>query len=119
MNAIKYIQEKGIKQTFHVIYQYKLDIVIQKVLGVFLKNKPLKDIIVIESHNDFDSNGGAFYEYLINHHYNDTYKIVWLIKHKESLEKTLPKNVDYVMQYVPSFKKNYYKWVAKLSLIHI
>ena len=38
MNAIKYIQEKGIKQTFHVIYQYKLDIVIQKVL---------KDIIVI------------------------------------------------------------------------
>ncbi|WP_308586064.1 CDP-glycerol glycerophosphotransferase family protein [uncultured Holdemanella sp.] len=113
MNAIKYIQEKGIKQTFHVIYQYKLDIVIQKVLGVFLKNKPLKDIIVIESHNDFDSNGGAFYEYLIDHHYNDTYKIVWLIKHKESLEKTLPKNVDYVMQFVPSFKKNYYKWVAK------
>ena len=52
-----------------------------------------------ESHNDFDSNGGAFYNYLIQNEYNKKYKIVWLIKHKESLNVQLPKNVAYVMQY--------------------
>ena len=65
MNVAKYIQEKGVKHTIQVIYQYKIDIILQKIMGVFLRNKPLKDIIMIESHNDFDSNGGAFYNYLI------------------------------------------------------
>lgn len=113
MNVAKYIQEKGVKHAIQVIYQYKIDIVLQKIMGVFLRNKPLKDIIMIESHNDFDSNGGAFYNYLIQNEYNKKYKIIWLIKHKESLNIQLPQNVDYVMQYKPSFKKNYYKWLAK------
>ena len=54
MNVAKYIQEKGVKHAIQVIYKYKIDIVLQKILGVFLRNKPLKDIIMIESHNDFD-----------------------------------------------------------------
>ena len=90
MNVAKYIQEKGVKHAIQVIYQYKIDIVLQKILGVFLRSKPLKDIIMIESHNDFDSNGGAFYNYLIQNEYNKKYKIVWLIKHKESLNVQLP-----------------------------
>lgn len=113
MNVVKYIQEKGVKHAIQVIYQYKIDVVLQTIMGVFLRNKPLKDIIMIESHNDFDSNGGAFYNYLIQNEYNKKYKIVWLIKHKESLNVQLPENVDYVMQYKPSFKKNYYKWLVK------
>lgn len=113
MNGVKYIKEKGIKHTIQIVYQYKMDIVIQKIMGIFLKNKQLKDIIMIESHNDFDCNGGAFYNYLIKNGYNKKYKIIWLIKHKESLSQQLPENVDYVMQYRPSLKKNYFKWVAK------
>ena len=63
MNIVNYIKDKGLKRTILVIYQYKIDIVIQKILYLFLKNKKLKNIIIIESHNDFDANGGAFYDY--------------------------------------------------------
>lgn len=113
MKAFDYIQRNGIKHTLNVVYMYKIDIVIQKFLGLFLKNKPLKKVIMIESHNDFDSNGGAFYDYLIKNGYNKKYKIIWLIKHPKSVPHKLPENVEWVCEYKPGFKKNYYKWVAK------
>ena len=31
MNIVNYIKEKGLKRTILVIYQYKIDIVIQKI----------------------------------------------------------------------------------------
>ena len=80
MNPVNHIEQNGIKHTWDVFYEYKADILIQKFLMLFLRDKPLRDIIVIESHNDFDCNGGAFYDYLIDHGYNKKYKIVWLIK---------------------------------------
>lgn len=78
-----------------------------------LKHVSLKNIIIIESHNDFDCNGGALYQYLIDNNYNSSYKIVWLIKHPEDIPNSLPENVVCVPAYRPSIKKNYYKWVAK------
>ena len=42
MNIVNYIKDKGLKRTILVIYQYKIDIVIQKILYLFLKNKKLK-----------------------------------------------------------------------------
>ena len=113
MNVLKYISQNGMKHTAEIIYMYKIDIVIQKICGVFLRNKTLKDIIVIESHNDFDSNGGAFYNYLIKNGYNKKYKIVWAIKHPEAVPQELPNNVDWYAEYKPGVKKNYYKWIAK------
>ena len=115
MNILKYISQNGIKHTVEIIYIYKIDIVIQKVCGVFLRKKPLKDIIVIESHNDFDSNGGAFYNYLIKNGYNRKYKIVWAIKHPEAVPQELPENVDWYAEYKPGVKKNYYK-LKKISI---
>ena len=113
VNLFKYISKNGIRHTIEVFYKYKLDIIIQKILGPFFRKKQLKNIIVIESHNDFDSNGGAFYEYLINNNYNKKYKIVWSIKHPEALPDKLPDNVDWFAAYKPGIKKNYYKWIAK------
>lgn len=113
MNVIKYLENNGIKRTLKVIYQYKLDILIQKILKPFLKNKPLQDIIMIESHNDFDCNGGALYNYLIDNNYNNKYKIVWIIKHPKEVPSVLPENVDWVPEFKPSVKKNYYKYVAR------
>jgi hypothetical protein len=113
MNPITYIKKNGIKHTLEIFYQYKIDVIIQKIMSLFFRRKKLKDIIVIESHNDFDSNGGAFYEYLIKNEYNKKYKIVWLLKHPEFRPKTLPKNVTWVPLFKPSFKKNYYCFVAK------
>ena len=113
MNILEYISRNGIKHTAEIIYTYKIDIVIRKILGIALKNRPLQNIIVIESHNDFDSNGGAFYNYLIKNGYNKKYKIVWAIKHPEAVPQKLPENVDWYAEYKPGIKKNYYKWIAR------
>lgn len=113
MNPFQYIKNKGLRQALQVIYQYKINIILQKVMGIVLKHKPVEDIIVIESHNDFDTNGGALYNYLIRHDYNRKYKIVWLVKHPSAAPKHLPDNVECVPEYKPSIKKNYYKWIAK------
>ncbi|WP_438434526.1 CDP-glycerol glycerophosphotransferase family protein [Gorillibacterium sp. sgz500922] len=99
------------KQLILVIYHYKLDLILQKLLLLFLKKKSLRDIIIIESHNDFDSNGGAFYDYLINNRYNKKYKIVWLVKN--NLPKILPENVKAYSLFKPNLKKNYYICSAK------
>ena len=68
---------------------------------------------MIESHNDFDCNGGAFYEYLLRNGYNKKYKIVWLLKNPSLKPDSLPQNVECVPLFKPSFKKDYFVWVAK------
>ena len=92
MNLIGYLREKGIRHAFDTLVNYKLNDAIENVLLCFYKNKPLKDIIIIESHNDFDSNGGALYDYLISNEYNKKYRIVWFLRNK--CPKDLPENVE-------------------------
>ncbi|MBZ4251954.1 teichoic acid biosynthesis protein, partial [Streptococcus pneumoniae] len=58
------------------------------LVSIFTKQKELRNSIVIECHTDFENNGGAFYDYLINNEYNKKYKIVLLLKDK--LVKELP-----------------------------
>lgn len=116
MNIFSYLREKGIKHAVDTIWKYKIDICLKKMFCSFLKNKPLSDVIVIESHNDFDSNGGAFYDYLIENGYNKKYRIVWLLKHPDMKPKKLPDNVIGVPLYKPSVKKDYYLCRAKYML---
>ena len=114
MNIFSYLKKKGVKRACEVIWQYKLDIVIQKIFVFVFKTHRLQDVIVIESHNDFDSNGGAFYDYLIANGYNNRYKIVWLIRNRKP--KNLPQNVECYGIYRPSLKKDYYLSNAKYIL---
>lgn len=116
MNIFLYLKEKGIKHAFNTIWQYKIDICLRKFFYQLYKNKPLLNAIVIESHNDFDSNGGAFYSYLIENKYNEKYKIIWLLKHPEFKPKNLPKNVIGVPLYKPSITKDYYMCLSKYIL---
>ena len=111
MKMVSYLKKNGFKHALDVIYIYKVDIVFQKMMQVFFKKKELQDVIVIESHNDFDSNGGAFYRYLIENNYNEKYKIVWLIKNKKP--DGLPKNVVCFPLYKPNVMKDYYIYMAK------
>ena len=111
MQLIQYLKEKGFKRAIEVLWKYKIEIVLEKFINIFTKNKPLQNKIVIESHNDFDCNGGAFYNYLIDNGYNKKYKIVWLVRKK--VEKKLPKNVECVPLYGPSLKKAYHVCTAK------
>lgn len=59
MRIIQYLKRNGIKHVWDIIWQYKLDLFLQKLLLFFLRYRPLKDIIMIESHNDFDCNGAS------------------------------------------------------------
>lgn len=111
MKVISYLKKNGIKRAIEVFYRYKLDKIFIKIILLFIKNKKCKNIIVIESHNDFDSNGGAFYNYLINNRYNFKYKIVWLLKNKNP--KHLPYNTVCFPLHKPSIIKDYYICMAK------
>lgn len=105
---------KWFKERCENFYEYTLPRIIISAFHTVLKNSKLKNIIMIESHNDFDCNGGAFYNYLLDHKINNKYKIVWLLKHKPP--KHLPYNVTYCMLYRPSFKRAYYSCKAKYLL---
>lgn len=111
MQIIQYLRANGFKRAIEVLWKYKIEIVLEKIINIFTKNKPLQNKIVIESHNDFDCNGGAFYNYLVDNGYNKKYKIVWLVRKK--VEKKLPKNVESVPLYGPSIRKAYHMCTAK------
>lgn len=66
------------------------------------------------SHNDFDSNCFAFYNYLVENGYNKKYKIVWQLRNK--LDRKLPKNVTSVLYNERSFKRKWYFNTAKFIL---
>lgn len=111
MNVVRYLKENGMKRAIQVVWDYKIEKILEKLVFVFTKNSELKDIIMIESHNDFDCNGGAFYEYLLKHGYNKKYKIVWLVRKR--VNKTLPENVTTVPLFGPNLRKAYYICTAK------
>lgn len=91
------------------------DLTIRPIIAEATKNKPLLDMIIIESHNDFDCNGGAFYNYLIDKGYNKKYKIIWLVKNSNKRKK-LPNNVSVYNIKKFSLKKNYSICRAKYLL---
>lgn len=105
MKLLTYVKNKGLINMVKVLYRYKIDVLFQKLLLPIVKNKPLKDTIVIESHNDFDSNGGAFYDYLIKNGYNKKYRLVWLLKNP--CPNQLPDNVVWYRLFKPSIRKTY------------
>lgn len=96
------------------MYESKLDVIFRKVLVIAFSGKQPKDIIVIESHSDFDCNGGAFYEYLIANGFNRKYKIVWLLHNPKFAPGVLPDNVVCVPFNKPNLKKDYYMCRAKI-----
>lgn len=114
MSFLSYVKNKGIKHTMLIFYQYKLGHIMLKLLGPIFKSLPLQDKIIIESHNDFDCNGGAFYDYLIKNGFNKKYKIVWMLKNKKP--NKLPKNVTSVHLLKPSIRKTYHICTAKYFL---
>lgn len=118
MRLLAEYKQYGIKHTVKYICNYNCRFFsrfLQVIFLYFTKSKPLKNIIIIESHNDFDCNGGAFYSYLIRNDYNKKYLIVWLLGDKKNANrKTLPANVKAYTLSSLSILKNYYIVRAKL-----
>lgn len=74
-------------------------------------SSPLQDAILLESHNDFDSNGGAFYDYLIENGYNKNNKIIWMLVNK--VPNNLPENVYAFRFQDASIRKWKYLYTSK------
>lgn len=112
-------KEYGLKYVLQTIVRNKIFTrieVLNDTIGSFLfKRIPLKETIILESHNDFDSNGGAFYNYLIKHNFNKKYKIVWFLRNNKKIHG-LPHNVKTVSLLNPSLKKIYYLYTSKYIL---
>lgn len=110
------VSRYGLKYVMTVILRNKIYHPLDKlVLGVekrLFRNHPLNDTIVLESHNDFDMNGGAFYDYLIAHGYNQNYRIVWLLRNRKPAK--LPPNVECCNLFRPGLRKNYHLCTAKV-----
>jgi len=109
------VSKYGLKYVINVIIQNKiyrhLDDFIMSLFTPIFKVISLKNTILIESHNDFDCNGGAFYDYLLEHEYNNKYKIVWLLRNKKP--RNLPSNVLAFNIFKPNIRKAYYICTAK------
>lgn len=84
------------------------------IMKTIYASRPLKNTIMMESHNDFDSNGGAFYDYLIKNHYNEKYRIVWIIKNTPP--ENLPENVVCFDEVRPDIRKAYYICTSKYRI---
>lgn len=100
------IKKNGLRYTIILIIKRlseALFINFGRVMFCLLKTE---DIIVIESHNDFDCNGGAFYDYLLSKQLNMHWKIVWLVSNP--IKNILPENVFAFDFYGYSLKKEYY-----------
>ena len=111
MNLLRYLKKKGLRRSLQVLWQYKLDNLMRKVLLLLEGKRPLIDAIVIESHNDFDCNGGAFYNYLLENGYLNRYRVIWLVKNKKVA--SLPAGVKCFYLHGPSIGKAHYLCRAK------
>lgn len=109
-------KKHGLKESLTIIWERKIDVLIRKIILFFVKNKPLKNKIIIASHNDFDTNGGVFYEYLIEHGYNKQYKIVWLCRNPKYMQKKLPNNVVCYSWFTPNWQRDMDICTAKYFL---
>ena len=112
------VRNKGLRhivtESIPWILYDKLNTPLSNILQKYFLQKPVQDVIILESHNDFDSNGGAFYDYLINNKYNQKYKIVWFLRNK--CPQSLPENVEGYRYNRLSIKRIYYHCVAKYIL---
>lgn len=104
--CLSVLKGKGLRYFIMRVFVRVLDVITFAFLGLRYKNSPPENIIVMESHNDFDCNTGAFYEYLLRNGINSEYKIVWLIKNR--LDRELPQNVYAFGYFGFSFRKNSY-----------
>lgn len=111
MNPIKYIKNKGVVRALQVLWRFKIPKLQVRLLSVLTRSRSLDDKIIIESHNDFDCNGGALYDYLLENGYNEKIKIIWRLYHP--LDRELPKNVEAVPVYGPSWSRAWHLCTAK------
>lgn len=75
---------------------------------IFLEILPKsKKKIIFESNSDFCDNSRAFYEYLIENNYNQSYKLVWCVSDPKKFSNYKKKNVFFTSFRDPKYFLNY------------
>lgn len=73
-----------------------------------LKKKPPRVIpnrILFETNDDFSDNGRALFDYMVEHHYQDRYEIIWLVNEPERYKQYEGKNIKFAHKVNPWTKK--------------
>lgn len=115
--AVNKIRDEGICSAVIVIWKYYACPMMDYIglsITKLITWKKVNEIIILESHNDFDSNAGAFYDYLLKNEYNKKYKIVWMLRNE--VPNNLPYNVGGIKYLNLGLKKWYYLCTAKYLL---
>lgn len=76
-----------------------------KFLALFLRLKPIEDIILFESVPDLSDNTRAVFDEMVRAGLNKKYKMVWLIRNFENSECPVIENVSYVLAEGRTFKE--------------
>lgn len=101
----------GIKQSVQIFYYFKLESVVAKIFKIMFSHLKLQNVIIFASHNDFDMNAGALYEYVLASGQNRKYKLIWFVEHMQN--KLLPEGVKQIPIRGICFRRYYWNSVAK------
>lgn len=111
MKLIDKVKEYGIKNALKIAYKYKVEPRVAFVFKILFSGLKLKDVIIFASHNDFDMNSGALYEYILEHDKERKYILVWFVERVQEIE--LPAKVLQVSINGVSISRYYWNAVAK------
>ena len=71
---------------------------ILRTIGYIIFNfaKINEKLIIFQSEGDFWDNARALYEYMIQNHYNDKYKMIWLVENPNKYKRHIRRNVVFI-----------------------
>lgn len=101
-------------RSFHIrnIYIYRIEPVLGKILSkIFAVLFDVKNAIIFESHNDFDMNSGALYDYIRKQTGSSRYKMIWFVEHVR--EEKRVENVIQIPKRGFNLKRYYWNAVAR------
>lgn len=107
---------KKIKKIINILI-LKTEILYQKIMKkMYFYNSPIySNTIVFESEGDYCDNARALYEYMIEHEYNKTYNIIWIVNDVDKY-KNINKNIENV-KFVSRNNKNFFNLKKFYKLI--
>lgn len=111
MKLVDKIKEYGVKNALKIFYKYKLEPFTASVFKAVFSTLKIQNVIIFASHNDFDMNSGALYEYILSHDKERKYRLVWFVEHMQNIE--LPQGVFQVPINGINIRRYYWNSIAK------
>ena len=92
---------------------------INKLFKKLLPHLQIHNIILFESYTDLSDNSEALFNYLIEHNFNQKYKLIWLVEEPNKFKHINIPNVTFIQLYphnfIPFCRMFYYLYRAKFG----